>query len=531
MLRRICTLIILLVIGMSLSIPMVSAQDAKTFALTVMHTNDEHSHHDLEGAAGGMAREMTVIKQIRAEAKNSLLLDAGDRFTGTLYFRQYQGLDSAELMNRLGYAATTLGNHEFDNGDEVLAKFIEALKFPVISTNIDFSASKALNEKTKPFAILDVGGEKIGVIGITTAETPTISSPSKGLKFNAEYATVVQATVDKLTAQGTNKIILLTHIGYLEDLKLAPQLSGVDLIVGGHSHTLLSNTYTEAGKEVYPAALKSKSGEPIYVVQAGSYGKYLGRIDLVFDAAGIIQKATGDTILLSKYITPDSEIAGILDEMSGQLKALQTKEILTAKGEPVTLAAVLSNKTCRLQECELGDLVADAVRANTHAQIVIINGGGLRADLPEGKITVGNVMTVLPFGNLISTFKLTGTDVVVALENGATALGSSSTGRYPQVSGLRFTLDSSKPAGSRIVSVEVLGDDGKYAPIDPAATYALASNDFMHKGGDGYTVFAEKGIDAYDFGDPLDQVLIDYLAANSPLTIKLEGRIVDKAAK
>src|SRR5512135_3180564 len=148
MLRRIFTFTILLAIMMTLSIPAVSAQDAKTFALTVMHTNDEHSHHDLEGAAGGVAREMTVVKQIRAEAKNSLLLDAGDRFTGTLYHRQYQGQDSARLMNLLGYAAMTLGNHEFDNGDEVLAKFIAALKFPVVSTNIDFSASKVLADKT-----------------------------------------------------------------------------------------------------------------------------------------------------------------------------------------------------------------------------------------------------------------------------------------------------------------------------------------------------------------------------------------------
>src|SRR5512142_2392747 len=131
--RRLFIFTILLIITMTLSLPTVSAQDAKTFTLTIMHTNDEHSHHDLEGAAGGTAREMAVVKQIRAEAKNSVLLDAGDRFTGTLYHRQYQGQDSAQLMNALGYAAMTLGNHEFDNGNEVLGKFIDALKFPVVS--------------------------------------------------------------------------------------------------------------------------------------------------------------------------------------------------------------------------------------------------------------------------------------------------------------------------------------------------------------------------------------------------------------
>ena len=192
---------------------------------------------------------------------------------------------------------------------------------------------------------------------------------------------------------------------------------------------------------------------------------------------------------------------------------------------------------CRVQECNLGNFVTDAMRAETGAQIAITNGGGIRSNVPVGvetpadialsapmTVTLGDVLTVFPFGNLVSEFQLTGADVVAALENGV-SLVEEGAGRFPQVSGIRYTWDGSKPAGERIVSVEVLGEDGTYTPIDPADTYSLASNDFMRRGGDGYEVFATNAIDPYDFGKPLDQVLQEYIAANSPIAPAVEGRI------
>jgi 5'-nucleotidase len=192
---------------------------------------------------------------------------------------------------------------------------------------------------------------------------------------------------------------------------------------------------------------------------------------------------------------------------------------------------------CRVAECNLGNLATDAMRAATHAQIAITNGGGIRSSVPVGEptpedltlteplqVTLGDVLTVFPFGNLTATFSLKGSDVIAALENGVSQVEAGA-GRFPQVSGLHFTWDGSKEPGSRIVSVEVEGAHGDYEPIDPNATYTVASNDFMRRGGDGYSVFNDNAIDPYDFGTPLDQVLKDYIAAHSPIAPVVEGRI------
>jgi 5'-nucleotidase len=351
--------------------------------------------------------------------------------------------------------------------------------------------------------------------------------------FDEDYVAAVQAQVEALTEQGVNKIILLSHLGLVADEALAPQLTGVDVIIGGHSHTLLGNAYT-AAEGPYPIEAAGASGEPILIVQAGGGNTlYLGRLDVEFDAAGLVTAGTGDTIFMSRYITPDPEVEALLTELAGPIEEL--------KATPVGESAVFlvgDRAVCRATECNLGNLITDAMREETGAQLAITNGGGIRSNIPVGvetpedvaldapqTVTLGDVLTVLPFGNLVSTFSLSGADVVAALENGVSRIEDGA-GRFPQVSGLRYTFDPAAEAGSRIVSVEVLGEDGAYAPIDEAATYTVASNDFMRRGGDGYTVFAENAIDAYDFGRPLDQVLADYIAANSPINPQLEGRVV-----
>lgn len=513
-----------------LSVPAL-AQDG-SFKLTILHTNDTHAHHDPNtNGDGGMAREATVVKQIRAEVANVLLLDAGDRFTGALYHQQYRGQDNVQLMNALGYQAMTIGNHEFDDGDATLGQFIDGLNFPVVSANVDFSAEPLLAGKVAPYTVLTVGDQQIGVIGLTTPEAPTISSPGAALVFNADLAGVAQAAVDELTAQGVNKIILLTHVGFEVDHALAAAVRGVDVIVGGHTHTLLSNAYA-AAVGVYPTIVNDLDGAPVYIVQAGEYNQYLGRLNVTFDADGVVTAAAGDTILLSQYITPDPEIQTLLESLAAPIEQLKA----TPVGES-NVFLVGDRAVCRVQECNLGDLITDAMRAATHAQIAITNGGGIRSNVPVGEatpadvalaepipVTLGDVLTVLPFGNLTATFSLKGADVIAALENGVSQVENGA-GRFPQVSGLHYTWDGSKAAGSRIVSVEVEDAHGSYVPLDPEALYTVASNDFMRRGGDGYTVFADNAIDAYDFGTPLDQVLKDYIVAHSPIAPMVEGRV------
>lgn len=527
MLRKISFLLSVLLL-VALALPAV-AQDEGPFSLTIMHTNDVHAEHEaVFNGGGGAARQATVVNQIRDEVENSLLVDGGDRFTGTLFHIQWQGQDSAQIMNMIGYDAMTLGNHEFDNGDEVLATFIDALEFPVVTANVDFSESAELAGKVEPYVILEVGGEQIGIIGLVTPETEILSSPGPDLVFEYDLIDVTQSAVDELTEQGVDKIILLTHIGYEADLEVAQGVSGVDVVVGGHTNTFLSNTYTGALGE-YPTVLESASGDPVLVVQASTRTQYLGRLDVEFDANGVLSSWEGDAILLSRYIAPDAEVADLVAGLAEPIAELQAQPVGEAE---VFLTG--DRSVCRVEECNLGNLIADAMRADTGAQIAFMNGGGIRASIDEGEITLGEVLTVQPFQNLLSTFQLSGADVIAALENGVSRLqlnddGSVSRdgaeGRFLQVSGLRYTIDPTLEPGSRIVSVEVMNEAGEYEPIDPEEVYSVASLNFVRTGGDGFTVLEENAIDPYDFGDLDFEVTLDYIEANTPIAAEVEGRI------
>jgi 5'-nucleotidase len=505
------------------------AQDEETFTLTIMHTNDVHAEHDpVFDGGGGAARQAAVVKQIRAEGGNSLLLDGGDRFTGTLFHIQWKGQDSAQIMNMIGYDAMTLGNHEFDNGDEVLAAFIDALEFPVVTANVDFSQSPVLAGKVQPYVVLEVGGQQIGIIGLVTPESEILSSPGPELVFNHDLVGVTQSIVDELTEQGINKIILLTHIGYEADVMVAQSVTGVDVVVGGHTNTFLSNTYAGASGE-YPTVLESASGEPVLVVQASTRTQYLGRLDVEFDRAGLLTDWDGDAILLSRYITPDPDVSDLVAGLAEPIAELRAQVV----GEAAVFLTG-NRAVCRVEECNLGNLIADAMRANTGAQIALMNGGGIRADIDEGEITMGEILTVQPFQNLQSTLQLTGADVIAALENGVSQLQldangnvqrEGAAGRFLQVSGLRYTIDPTLEPGNRIVSVEVLNDAGEYEPIDPEATYSVVTLNFIRTGGDGFSVLAENAIDPYDFGNVDFEVTLNYIQANNPVAPEVEGRI------
>ncbi|MDE2854297.1 MAG: 5'-nucleotidase C-terminal domain-containing protein [Chloroflexota bacterium] len=509
----------------------VGAQDS--YELTIMHTNDVHGHHEPQrNGDGGAARQATVVQQIRAEGGNSLLLDAGDRFTGTLFHVQYRGQDSVQIMNAIGYDAIVLGNHEFNEGSEKLAEFVQGLNFPTVSANIDFSEDPYLAGLVAPSVVLDVGGESIGIIGLTAPETVILNLPSKDLVFHDNLAEITQEQVDSLSAQGIDKIILLSHLGYGPDLEVAQAVSGVDIVVGGHTNTFLSNTYSGA-LGGYPTVLESASGEPTLVVQADTKTIYLGRLDVEFDGAGVLTDWDGDAILLSRYISPDPEVGDLIAGLAEPIAELTSQRV----GETSVALTGTSPRLCRIEECLLGVVITDAVLENTGADIVIQNGGGIRADIDEGEVTLGEVLNVLPFGNLISTLELTGADVLAALENGVSQVEvdengnpmvDGAAGRFPQVAGMRYTFDATQEAGSRIVSAEVLMD-GDYSALDMEAIYRVATNDYMRSGGDGYAILETNAINPYDQGSPLDQVVADYIAANSPLNAALEGRITHQA--
>jgi 5'-nucleotidase/UDP-sugar diphosphatase len=501
------------------------------FKLRILHTNDIHSRlepinkqdstcgeKDLAAGAcfGGTARLATAIA--RERRPSSLLLDAGDQFQGSLFYAHYLGAEVAELMGKLGYDAMAVGNHEFDNGVPVLERFAKAIPFPLLMANADLAGEPGLAAEIAPFAVLTVEGEKIGVIGLTPQDNGELTGAGKSIRFG-DPVEAVRKQVAALTAEGVNKIVLLSHSGYLVDQKIAASVDGVDVIVGGHSHTLLSNSVPTAGGPS-PTLVAAPDGTKVPIVQTGSYGKYLGRLDVAFNDGGVVTEAVGEPILLDAGITEDAAIKARIAELAKPLEAVRNTVVGETKA-PIEGSAAY----CRTQQCTMGDLVADAMLDWVKDQgisIAITNGGGLRASIDGGPISMGEVLTVLPFQNTLATFTLKGAGIVAALENGVSQVESGG-GRFPQVAGLEFDWSPSGEAGkSRIRAVRVMVD-GKAVPIDPAADYRVVTNNFMRNGGDGYAAFAA-GSDAYDFGPTLDSVLADYLG-KAPFTPPTAVRI------
>ncbi|RAX39978.1 5'-nucleotidase C-terminal domain-containing protein [Rhizobium tropici] len=506
------------------------------YQLNILHFNDFHSRvesinkFDATCSAaeeaknecfGGAARLKTIIDQRRAAlaGQNVLVLDAGDNFQGSLFYTTYKGAAEVEFLNAVKIDAMTVGNHEFDDGEGPLAAFLDKAQFPVVTANLVVDDQSKLGERIKKSIVLDVGGQKIGIVGAVTTETPELASPGPHVKITDDAA-AISAEVDALKSQGINKIIALTHVGYPRDVEKIAKIAGVSIVVGGHSHTLLSNTDPKAAGP-YPTMVDNPAGYKVPVVQAASYGKYLGDLVVTFDDNGIVKDAKGDPILLDASIKPDPAIAARVQEMTEPIEELRKKVIGSSQG-PIEGA----REVCRVQECSMGNLVADAMLDRTKTQgisIAIQNGGGLRASIGAGDVSMGDVLTVLPFQNTIATFQLTGAEVKAALENGLSQIDEGA-GRFPQVAGLKYSFDKTKPAGSRLVSVEVQ-EGTEFKPIDPEKTYGIVSNNYMRAGGDGYAVFAKDGKNAYDFGPNLESVVADYLGAHNPYKPYTDGRI------
>ncbi|MEM6409226.1 MAG: 5'-nucleotidase C-terminal domain-containing protein [Pseudomonadota bacterium] len=498
---------------------------AADYTLHVIHINDLHSRiepinrfdstcgaeDNAEGKCfGGVARVATKIAELRAElaGENVIVLDAGDQYQGSLMYTTYKGDVEIEFMNQIVFDAMAVGNHEFDDGDEGLAKLADGVNFPVISGNIDVSQSNILAGKVDNHVVLDVGGQKIGIVSALAVDTVETSSPSDAVVFTDEVESL-SADVATLTSEGVNKIIALTHVGLPRDREIAAAVEGLDAIVGGHSHTLMSNS--EEGALAYPQMVGA-----VPVAQAYAYSKYIGHLKLTFDDAGNVTAATGDTILLDASVEEDAGIVARVAELAGPIEAMKNRVVA---GSAAEISG--SRAFCRSQECAMGNLVADAMLdrvADQGVQIAIQNGGGLRASIDAGEVTMGEVLTVLPFQNTLATFEVTGEAIVAALENGVGQVEEGA-GRFPQVSGMSFTVDLSKPAGERVMEVMVGG-----APIDMAATYGVVSNNYVRNGGDGYSMF-ETAANAYDFGPDLADVVAEYMAERGDNAVALDGRI------
>ncbi|MFF5994967.1 5'-nucleotidase C-terminal domain-containing protein [Lysinibacillus sp. KU-BSD001] len=526
--------------------------EENTFDLSILHVNDTHAN------VAKFPKLVTAVKEYRAQNEDALLLHAGDVLSGTLYFNEFHGKADLALMKLMNFDAMTLGNHEFDlggseEGHQALVDFIKGANFPVLSANADFTkdakfADIANYEHTADYVdghlykgiIKEVNGEKVGIFGLTTEHTEDTSSPGNVDLTN--YLEAAEEAVAAFEAQGVNKIIALTHIGYDDnplvdnDIELAKNVEGIDVIVGGHTHTQLDEPIIVDTNTVGVAK------DATLIVQAYQYADYLGTLDVTFNEEGVVTEYAGELIKLADVVE-DEEALKILAPFKEQVDKVATNEI------GVTLKAELTNprqssesdtpgESVRANETILGNLITDGMRAKaqkfTDKKVVMAlqNGGGIRAAIPAGNVTVGQVITVLPFGNTLALMDTTGAELQAAFEVSVQQLPKEN-GGFLHVSGARVTYDSSKPTGERVVSIELLNADGTYTAIEADKTYTVATNAFTAKGGDGFDMFAK----AYAEGRVTDLGLSDWenfaehLKGLKTIPTEIEGRIIDKVAK
>jgi 2',3'-cyclic-nucleotide 2'-phosphodiesterase (5'-nucleotidase family) len=333
--------------------------DAGHYNISFYHINDVHAHLDQfsssgtdctrpeRGCYGGYARVKTVLKETRPSHPDSLLLNVGDEFQGTSFFSFYGGEKIAETLNQLGFDAMTIGNHEFDRGDDHLGEFLENLTFPIISCNI-FSDHAVLNRTIKPFHIFPQ--YDLAVIGVTTETTPSISSPGKGTKFT-DPVTAVQNTIDFIrSTTNIKRLAAITHIGYQEDQRLAKETRGLHLIMGGHSHTPLGDF--EGAEGPYPTIVENKDGEEVFIVTAYRWGEYLGYIDVTYDDEGRILAYHGGPIHLTNATAQDEDLQRQIDEWRQPFDEFNKEEVGFSN-------VFLDQETCKEDRCLLGDYVSE----------------------------------------------------------------------------------------------------------------------------------------------------------------------------
>ncbi len=483
------------------------------FTLTVLHTNDIHARVESSIVArkpyGGYAKMATLIKRYRATDPNPLVLNAGDTFQGTLYYNVYKGLADVHLMNLSGYQAMALGNHEFDDGPQGLAPFARNARFPLLSANLDFSREPLLRDLIKPSVILTVGGQRIGIIGLMTPDLAEISSPGPTITMKPLDA-ALRAEITKLTNQRVNKIVVVSHMGFAAETALAKRHPDVDIVVGGHSHTLLCNSQIEgfpAPAGTYPTLV----GNTV-VVQAWEWGKILGRIKVEFDAAGVVTGYRDNAVIVvDEKVPEDHAVAAAVDAFRKPIEQLQSQPVgMTEKGisrDPMS------------GETPMGNVIADAQLSYVAKQATVMafmNAGGVRAPIEPGPITFGEIIAVQPFGNTLVVMDVTGAAIKAMLEV------SAGKGMAVQVSnGVRYRISKNSPSGEKITQLSL-----NSTPIEMDKTYRIVVNNFMSRGGDGFTSLAEAKGYRLDTGFLDSDALIEYVKKNNPTEMGLQGRII-----
>ncbi|KAM0735335.1 Protein 5NUC [Formica fusca] len=527
------------------------------FTIRIVHTNDMHARFEetsqlsttctpQDSAArkcyGGFARIATLVRQAKSKSPSTIFLNAGDTYQGTAWYNVYKWEAVAWFMNLLQPDAISLGNHEFDDGVKGLIPFIQNASYPILAANLDLAEQPDLAATNlKNSTILEVNGNKIGVIGYLTKETKILSS-TENVIFKDEVESI-QREAKRLKEQGVDILIALGHSGYEIDKKIAQEVEDIDLVIGGHTNTFLYRGKppdVEAPEGFYPTEVTQKNGRKAYVVQAYAYTKYLGNFSVNFDARGEVTYIEGNPILVDATVEQAKDVLKLIDDKRGPIDDLERKVI----GQTRVLIDG-DSKNCRRQECNMGNLICDAILDYyareylnedrwTDAAIAIVNSGSIRTSITRARndqVTRKDIISVLPFGNVVVKASVTGKQILSMLEWSVHNLDNlTSTGNlfgaFLQYSGLQVTYNTNRPPNSRVVSVQVQCAACRvptYSKLQQNLTYNILINDFLAKGGDGFHML--ENIKTIPLSITMADVLEQYFNKHSPVYPGVEWRI------
>ena len=552
--------------------------------LTILHINDHHSHLKADSRmslnlggkstrvrSGGMPSVVAKMKELEANKANALKLHAGDAVSGSLFFTLFKGEADAALMNEVCFDAFALGNHEFNEGDTGLAKFLDFLKAgecntPVLAANVKPEVGVSAltpgseTDYIQPYTIVDVAGMKVGIIGIDIVrKTMMSSSPDETTRFLDEAETS-QKMVNELKNAGVNHIIIMAHYGYENELELAATIDGVDVIIGGDSHTLLGD-FEDVGLNSagpYPTIVQGVGGKSVCVATAWQYSQIVGELNISFNDAGDIVSCSGlphvmvadsfkrkndegdrveiegaerDAVYAQinadpklSIVAEDAQAASVLASFNEKVEEMQAIKVGVVT-ENLCLSRIPGDKLSKIcapvdtatKGSDISMLVAHAFREMAKASdIAIQNGGGVRTDIAQGDMTMGDAYKLLPFANTLVEMDMTGAEIKTVLEEALdyTFQPDGSTGAYPYAAGLRWHIDITKPAGQRLSNMEFKGrNDSSWSPLQSTATYKLVTNNYIAAGRDGYLTFKTVKNDGRYLDTYLDyaQSFVDYV--------------------
>jgi len=464
-------------------------------ALTILQINDIYSTVPIDGV-GGLARVATLKRQLSVDGHPVIMALAGDFLSPSVASSVFKGEQMVAALNSAGLDFATLGNHEFDFGRDVLLQRMAESKFQwVVSNVLDTKTGKPIGN-APPYVIRTVGPLKVGFIGLCI-RTPLIKSNQAGIRFVDPMAAAARY-IPLLKQRGANVIVAITHLGFDEDRALVRRFPEIDIVIGGHEHIPLTATESHA-----------------LISKAGSEAKYVARLDVIRSAGGTIERFY-ELIPVTSAIPDDPQTAQIVASYESRLsRALD--EVVGTSAVPLDATGVRE-----IGESNIGNLMADALRADAGAEIGLTNSGAIRGDrvYPAGPLTRRTLLAMHPFGNVNCKIAVTGRVLLAALNSGVSKLPTGS-GQFPHVSGLTMKINVRARPGNRVTDVLV---DGR--PLEPDMTYTVALPDYLLKGGDNYTMFAgAQVLVSPETGNLIVAALEKYIADKGEISPGIEGRI------